>query len=437
MSIKLIAAFLFASAWLLGQSGGYGGPQILSRSMGSTGDRAGGHAGFQYYAGVAGSYETGLVPASVDSSGQIISPGGLYGVIANWGAYGRRTWRHTTFGLDYIGNYRHYDQQTYYDGSDHMLGMQLRNQATRRLQWQWTTSAGTVSRYYIAGPLNSPDLYTSPGYAPFDNRAYILETSAGFLYQYNARLSFQGTGSGFFVRHQSNVLVGLNGWAGQATAAYRLTRNRTIDLSYSRTHFDYPRGFGESDLNTYMVGLTQNVGRRWAFGVSAGAAQVNTTGLEQVAVDPVTAALFGTPVSIQAFNRSVFLGVGRANLRGRFRTSGVEFYYNQSPTGGNGVYLTSTQVGIGGSYTYSGIRRVGLGLAANYNRLSSLGQSLGAYYYFSGGGTASYKLLPSTELTASYDARNIQITQNGFARLSYRFTLGVNFHPSEMPINLW
>ncbi len=439
MYIKAVAILFCAAISMLAQSGSYLGPSILSRGGSATGDRAGVHTGFEFYGGVYGTYETGLVPASVDSQGRIISPDSLMGVGADMGGYGRRTFRHTTIGLDYTGNYRHYTSNTYYDGSDHALSLHISNQTTRRLQLQGMVNAGTISQYFVAGPASAADLISNPNYGIFDNRAYYLEGTAGFRYRMNSRLSFTGNGTGFGVRRQSKSLVGLNGYSAQGVLEYRLNRTRSVNAFYSYSHFDYPRGFGESDLHTYMVGMQQAFGRRWEGGLAAGASQISTIGLEQVAVDPLTAALFGTPVSVQAFSRTLISAAGRAMLAGKFKTSRLEFAYSQLPSAGNGVYLTSRSNTGDVTFSYNGFRRASLSLRANYNRLGSVGQqSLGTFTYVSGGGGASYKILGALEATAQFDSRNVQVDQNnGFARLSYRVRFGLNWHPGEIPISLW
>ena len=431
---------ILALAWLpvAGQSSGYLGPQILSRG-GSVGSRPGDYVGFSFYAGVYGTYETGIVPTSVDSQGHIIDQQSLVGVGLDIGAYGRKTWRHTTVGLDYRGDFRHYVGNPYYDGSDHAVALAVATQTSRRLQFHGVVDAGTMSRYYVEGPASSTELLSTPNYGIFDDRTYFLETNVGLTYQANARLSYSASGVGFFVRRQNTALIGLNGYGAQGEVAYRLSRTRTIFGTYGYTHYDYPHGFGESDIQTYMLGIGQALGRRWVASVSAGASQISTIGLEQVAVDPITAALFGIPISTQAFSRTVVIAAGRADLSGKFKHSTVNIFYSQMPSPGNGVYLTSKSSDMGGSYSYLGIRRTALSASVMYTRLSSIGQQqLGTYSHAGAGASCSYKILGSLEASANYDLRNVQIDQtNGFSRLSYSVRFGLNFHPGELPISLW
>ena len=421
------------------QIGGYSGPQILSRGGAPTGNRGGSHEGFSLYLGVYGSYETGIVPATVDAQGNITDPGGLYGIGLRWGAYGNRTWRHTTLGVDYSGVVRHYPSQSNYDGTDQVLGLQLDTQVSRRLTLYSRTSGGILSSYYAGGPAYSPNLISNPGYKPFDDRAYYLEMMAGAKYQVTSRLSFSVDGTGFFVRYRNNTLVGMDGWGANGMLTYRMTRTRSVVLEYARVHYDYVRGFGESDVDTGLLGISQALSRHWEFGLAGGASRVATIGLEQIATDPLTAALFGIPATVQAFNRQTWIPSGRAELTGRFRRSWLSIAVAQIPNGGNGVYLTSKSTAVYGNFTYNGIRRLSLYTNASYNAMQSIGQqSLGSYSYFTGGAGASYQIKRYLDANLDISGRNVNVVQtSGFARLGYRVYIGLNFHSGMLPISFW
>ncbi len=434
---KLIAVLVLACAGVSAQE--YSGPQILSRGSG-TGDRIGRPAtGFQYYAGVSGGYETGLIPASVDSQGNIYDPGGLFSIWANFGAYGRHSWRHTEFGLDYTGNVRHYSDVSSYDGSDHTLGIQLTHQHSRRLLLEMRANGGIVSHYYMNALSNVTDILTPANYALFDSRAYFLQLNAGMTYQVNARLSFSASGDGFGVRYRSNSLVGLGGYGAQGSMTYRLNRRRSLNASYRYTHIDYVHGFGESNMHIYFAGLSQQIGRRWQFSIQGGASQIEAIGLESVASDPLTEALFGPSTTVEAFHRNLIMGAGHADLTGRFKNSQFSAVYNQMPTPGNGIYLTSWMTTAQGSYRYLGIRKFSVGAFAGYTRVSGFGQeALGKTWYNNAGADVSYKVVRNLEAILRFDARRMQIDQTtGFNRLGYLVSVGLNWHPGEIPLAIW
>jgi len=69
---SLHVKFAFAQA-------GYGGPTISGVPSVSAGARPGRPDGISYFAGVMGSYDDGLTPVSVDSSGNLAQSGALWG----------------------------------------------------------------------------------------------------------------------------------------------------------------------------------------------------------------------------------------------------------------------------------------------------------------------------------------------------------------------
>jgi hypothetical protein len=440
--LRLIHVFFYVLlvSPLWGQAG-YSGPQVLSRGggAGNIGERGGRPPGFSAFVGVMGLYETGLIPASLDSEGNIQELDGLIGVQANIGAYGYKSFRRTSVGLDYNGNYRHYNANTFINGSDHVLSLGLSNQLSRRLQVFSRTSAGTIARFMTGGAIFDSDAAAMANYAVFDNRSHYGQQSAGIQFTPTARLAMSASGDAWTVRRQSASLVGATGYGANGTLSYRLSRTRSIQGNYAFQHIDYMNRFGETDLHTTMAGLKQQLGRRWEVSLSGGVTKVNTIGVEQVAADPLTAALFGNTTSIQAFERSVNFLAGQVQLQGRFRTSSVSFSASQLPNAGNGVLLTSKQSLYRGAYSYTGLRKASLSLSVTRMSMDSVGQSqLGAFTFTSGGAGVSYKLLRSLDLVAQYDARDLQFNQAmGFARLSYRVGFGVNWNPGEFPITFW
>jgi hypothetical protein len=192
-------------------------------------------------------------------------------------------------------------------------------------------------------------------------------------------------------------------------------------------------------VNTYLAGIAQSFGPHWQGTISAGVSQISTVGLQFVAADPITAALFGIPVTIESFSRSIYIAAGQASLNGTFKRSNVGFYFSTVPSAGNGVYLTSKASNAGASYSYLGIRKLSMSAFFTYARYSSIGQSqLGTYSYASAGTGFSYRLLGTLEATGNYDLRNIQIDQtSGFARLSYAVRFGFNFHSGTFPLSFW
>ena len=69
-------------------------------------------------------------------------------------------------------------------------------------------------------------------------------------------------------------------------------------------HFDFPRVFGESDMNTDEGTFHTSLGKFWTFSLSGGVVQAEVQGLQQVAVDPVIAALL-SPITVTFATRNL------------------------------------------------------------------------------------------------------------------------------------
>ena len=118
--IALLAVFA-GTGWA--QLTNYLGPGVLTRGASNIGQRSGQDVDLRFFANATGIYTNGLTPLSVDSSGQAVHVGGLFGVQVGLGAYGRHQWRKSVLGLDYTGNYRHYASNSYYNGTNQALAL--------------------------------------------------------------------------------------------------------------------------------------------------------------------------------------------------------------------------------------------------------------------------------------------------------------------------
>jgi hypothetical protein len=160
-------------------------------------------------------------------------------------------------------------------------------------------------------------------------------------------------------------------------------------------------------------------------------------GVQQVALNPVVAALLGIGFGQQTFYREDYYPGARLNLTGHFRTASLSFSAVESIVPGNGVFLTSRQQNAGGSYSYTGIRKWNFGLNAGYSKLLSIGQGIQNYRSFTGGAGITYNLTHAIHIIARADSRYQDITAVGYNRTGYRATFGLGFSPGSIPLSLW
>jgi hypothetical protein len=421
----------------------FAGPSSLtpggSRMVGM---RAGGPAGFRYYAGVRGIAEAGLLPAAVDAEGRVIHSQTIYGGALNAGAYGYKSWRRTAVGLNFDVNYRQYSTRSYFHGTNLALALNVEQQITEHTSIAFTNVGGTLSQAFGAlyGYVDNPSqLVGVPVNNIFDNRTYFWQTGAVATYQKSARLTFSVGGIGFFIRPQSRLLVGVNGYGGQGNMAYQLSRRSAVFLSYNYYHFDFPRAFGESDSNIMLVGLEHRFSARWNGSVGVGVSHTSTVNVSNIPADPLTAALFGISTVAQVRATSKIYPAAQASLSGRFKRSGVTFSFAQRPNPGNGLYLTSNSRFASATYSYVATRRASLSVGLTYSDLQSVGQrDLGQYRTVSGETGIAYRILESLHATGRVYARRFYIeTQSGLSRLGYGAEIGLTFSPGEVPLSFW
>lgn len=441
LSACLVCCAALAGAAAAQDLGSYLGPGVLTNGAGSVGSRSGEQVDLRYYADLNAVYDNGLEPVSTSPTGQITKIGGLYGVEAMLGAYGSHSWRSALLGLDYRGDFRHYNANSYYDGSDQNLTLGYTFQKSRRLYFDLQGLGGTYSNSLgsVPGELVSvpADSINQPGLLLFDNRTDFLQGFAGMTYLLSARASVTVGGDGFYVHRQSKELIGMDGYTGRARFQYKVSRLTSLGAEYQRSHYQYPNFFGNSDINNYNVFLASQLGRLWTFTISGGAFQVATVGITSVALDPSIAQILGVPSVLQAFSSNDWLPAGQADLSRRFKQANLSFQYARTMAPGNGVYLTSRSESGGGTFSYTGLRRASFSISGGYYSLSSLGQGLQPYRTFTGGTGLTFNLTHALHAVARYDVRQQEITIAGFRSTSYRITLGLAFSPGSLPLSLW
>jgi hypothetical protein len=437
---KLFALACVFSSTAAAQLGDYLGPGILTQGVNDIGARSGQAVALRLFADVAAVYDNGIQPLSLTPAGSLLQVNGLYGVEANFGAYGVHKWRRAQLGLDYRGTLRHYVNGSFYDGTDQQLLLGYTFQQSKRLFWDAQEMAGTLSRSIGGIPgvtLPIPTIVGSPTALLFDNREYFTESTLSMTYLFSPRTSVTAGGTGFLVRQRSSALIGANGYNLVGSVHHRLTRATTIGAEYRHNHFDFPGQYGQSDINSWEGIYGTQLGKLWKFGMQAGVYQAEVQGVQEVALSPAVAALLGITNISQTFYKRYLFPSGNARLIRQFKTATLGFNYSRSVTPGNGVYLTSRTEAATVAYNYTGIRRTSLNISGGEYSLGSLGQDLKGYRQLNGGAGMSVTLYKALHLTARYDARHQEIDVAGYRRTSYRATIGFAFSPGAVPLALW
>ena len=418
----------------------YEGPSILSRDKSLIGERAGKLLDFRFYGEVTGIYDSGLTPVATNAQGNLINVGANYGVEAGFGLAGTRKWRRDKLSLEYKGSYRHYTNNSYFDGMDQFLNLAYAHRLKRRLLLDLKETVGTSSLAnggFSYLPLTNTDLFAVPANELFDNRTNYAQSRVDLTWQKSARLSIGFGGEGFVVRRRSLALAGLNGYATHANAAYRVTRRQTISASYEHYYFDYQRSFGNAAVDVATLGYSIGLSRKWDFATNVGGMRIETLGLNTVSIDPAIAAIVGHNFAIVTFYKVLYAPYIEGRLIRRFNRSSLTVGYSMGSTPGNGVYLASRQTNASAGYSYEGYRRFTFGMNTAYSQLSSVGQGLGKYKNLQGGAGMTYKLARDVHMEVRYDYRHYTTQNDVFQKDSSRASIGLAFSPGEKPLAIW
>jgi len=432
----MIAIVLACCSTMTAQISDYLGPGILTHGAGDIGTRAGQDVDLRFFVTANEIYDTGLQPYSVDGSGNLAKVGGLFGTEASLGVYGTHNFHHARLGLDYRGTYRHYIGNSSMDGTDHTLALGYTFQKSRRLVFDTRQTAGTVSQGTVFGnvfPTVTDSVVTSSSLL-FDNRTNFLQSTLDANFLLSARTTLTFGGDGFGVWRKATGLIGMEGYTLRGSIKQRLTQRTTVGVNYQHTHYDYPKAFGESDVNSFTGTFATQLGRAWTVSLQGGVFLAEVEGLQQVAVAPELAALLGVQTTQQTFYRKSIFPQWGATLGRQFRRASLSLSYQAGVSGGNGVLLTSRSDNGNASFSYTAARKWSFSATGGYSRMVGIGQNLQPFSQIIGGAGITYALTHPIQLFARYDARNQEVINGVYLQNSYRATIGISFSPADIPL---
>jgi hypothetical protein len=414
----------------------YGGPAILSRGDVPLSNAPASMA-FRPYVGISGFYDYGLLPVSVNSSGQV-PVRDSFGEELDLGLNGYHAWEGTRLSLDYRGDFRN-NTLSYYDSSDHFLALSLAHQLRKHVTFSVHTQAGTYAENYFLGGFGY--LYSNYLQTPqndiYDNRVIFAGTSGSLIFQKSARLSFSISGEGEVVRRRSTALYGDSIAGARGDVEYRVTRHTTMGVDYHFMHFDFTRGFGYSNIHSVGVNYSRQFTRHVQLSARIGGARIESESLVAVPINPAVAAIIGQSVGIQAAHRLSYAPDILSRLSYNAQRAAFGVVYNNTLSPGNGVYLTSRMQTARAFYSYTGIRYWNFGADGGYDQLRALTQTLGVYSSYGAGGGATRTLGKGFHAVLRFDVRHFNVAENFFLHNEYRAMLGLNWSPGEVPLKLW
>lgn len=422
-----------------GVAGDYDGPSILGRAGSSAGRHGTESIPIHVQASLSGTYDSSILAYSVDSRGAF-KPGASSGLDAGLSASGRKLWRRSYLGLDYGGNISHYFANSFYNGTNHQMNLGWGTQLGQKLQISSQISAGTSNRF-LGGPSvfqsSEFEFLTAPIGELFDSRNYFIGTTTSATYAFNRRQSVRFSGTGATTRRKARSLVDMRSYGGAADWVYRLSRRSSVGISYTFSHYDFEKVFGDTDVHTIGGHASRKIGRDWDVSASITLSKQSTVGVRSFALDPVLSAILGRSSGSEVFETNNLLTGGGLGVTRKIRRSVVSISAQRAVTPGNGYFLTSINQGAGASATHNVSRDLSFSANVNYSKMTSLGFASGAFTGWNSGAGVTYKLSESFGLSARYDWRTFDLRQTTFGRTGNRITLGVSYFPRQGPAGLW
>jgi hypothetical protein len=284
---------------------GYGGPSLLSRGGNRAGQRGRAPTNIRIYGAVRGTYESGLIAPALDETGQLKGVS-VTGTQVEGGAYGARSWRRSSIGLDYRGDYRK-TNPALFNGSNQALSLDWQYQPSRRITLFAQETAGTTNRAF--GGFSAPafadqDNFGVPLNEVFDSRVYFSQTSAGVSYRQSARVSLKFTADGFLVRRTNRALIGMQGYRTGVEWSRQMSRSFATGVAYNYLKFEYPRVYGGSNIHMVGAVFRKSFTRSLDLSGNLGVFRAITTGTESFTLSPEVAAVLGRSRGVQAFKRA-------------------------------------------------------------------------------------------------------------------------------------
>lgn len=431
---------MVAGAQEAGVTGGFGGgrsaydgPSILGRGGSRTGQRGTEAAPIRVQASINGSYDTNILGYSLDSSGNFAGTG-AFGILASVTASGRKVWRRAYLGIDYSGGYDHYFRQTFFNGSNHQLNLSLGRDFGPKWQLNTQLIAGTTNRFLGGQSVfqtSEVEFLSAPTGELFDSRTYIIGNTTSATYSFSRRDSVRFSGTASAVRRRARGLVDLQTYGASSDWVHRFSRRSSMGLSYTFSHYDFTKVFGESDIHMIGWHISRKVGRDWNFGGSLTGAQQSTVGIRNVSLDPVLAAILGRSRGAEVFESNNLIYGYSVDASRRIRRSNLTVRTERGINPGNGYFLTSVNQSTGVSFSHTVSRRFSVNGNFARSKMSSLGFASGVMESWIASTGIVQKLTDSFGLNASYDWRTFDIQGTTFGRTGHRVTVGLSYFPQR------
>ena len=373
----------------------------------------------------------------LDSNGAYLqnsTAGASFGERIGGGAAGFHQFSGGSLAVYYNGDYRHYENTNFGNGTDQTLSVFY-----QKLGKRWNFTAGEVAGNFFQGGIAYSTLpnEVSPSvlvqHSPIPTQTRYAGTTLSASYQQSLRLSYQITGSYFLNRYSGPVSIGSSNIIGAVSAVYRVTRRTSVSGSYSHSNFYYQHNGGNSNVDAFYLTIGHDFASHWTVSASGGITRANSSGIFRI---PVYISPNLPPVFLVGpYNRTNFLPYYQGTITKSMKRTTVAISGGESVGPGNGYYLASKVLTVNGYFNYA-MRRSNISATGYLSRLSAAANSASGSEITLGMGAAyAYNIIRHLGLNVRYDY--IKYSDIGTLRVpaDNRVSLGVYFTSKDVPLS--
>jgi hypothetical protein len=243
------------------------------------------------------------------------------------------------------------------------------------------------------------------------------------------------------VDREAPGLIGQTGFQAQADVNYRLTRKITYGAYYNATFYDFAHDVAFTNANGVGLIFSMAFDRSTQLRLRGGVNFYENTALTVVQIDPILAAVLGTPVGIiDSYHRSHNNEISAELARDLHRNRTATIAYTKGLAPGNGQIFTSIQQSATAGFSMRLLRQYVFSTGLGWTDLHGVGfgplqQSKYETEYVFIGLTRPVARRAQALLRADY--RKFNITDFGRTPNQVRVSLGMNWTSTDAPLRLW
>jgi hypothetical protein len=298
---------------------------------------------------------------------------------------------------------------------------------------------GTSGSYVTGGGSDGTASFGDPGINGivdnelFNGRSVFYSGIGSVSYLMTNRLAISGSGSASIVRRDQGIR-GTTSYLGSGRISYRLSQRITVGGGSAYTTSNYTGFFGNVRSLFHNGGIGYQVNPTTTVSVDAGAGQITSKFVGQVALPPEIAEIIGGSGILQVQENTSWSPAYSFSLMKRAQFGTFMAGVSRGFSTGNGLVAAGVRDMALLSFNRSLSQRVGFGLNGSASRMSDRVGVFSATETAQAGVNLSYRIVSGLSLTTSGGARYVGVPSRSH-RSDIYVGIGLSWTPGELPFS--